>query len=78
MRCHGSAMLFILRSRLLLYSAGSGLQVVLYGYSVKLFCLVQETILCRYGCMYLLVTLMLVCVDSVGERTKRCGTTVLN
>ena len=40
----GSAVLFILRSRLLLYSAGSGVnrvQVVLSGISVKLFCFVQ-------------------------------------
>ena len=37
----GSAVLFILRSRLLLYSAGSGVnraQVVLYGFSMRLFC----------------------------------------
>ena len=40
----GSAVLFILRSRLLLYSAGSGVnrvQVVLFGFSVRLFCVVQ-------------------------------------
>ena len=40
----GSAVLFILRSRLLLYSAGSGVnrvQVVLSGFSVRLFCFVQ-------------------------------------
>ena len=39
------AVLFILRSRLLLYSAGSGVnrvQVVLSGFSVRLFCFVQE------------------------------------
>ena len=39
-----SAVLFILRSRLLLYSAGSGVnrvQVVLSGLSVRLFCFVQ-------------------------------------
>ena len=47
---------FILRSRLLLYSAGSGVnrvQVVLSGFSVRLFCLVQAKTLCRYvflGC----------------------------
>ena len=43
-RCHGSAVLFILRSRLLLYSAGSGVNrvhVVLYAFSVRLFCFVQ-------------------------------------
>ena len=37
----GSAVLFIFRSRLLLYSAGSGanrLQVVFSGFSVRLFC----------------------------------------
>ena len=41
----GSAVLFILRSRLLSYSAGSvvnRVQVVLSGLSVRLFCFVQE------------------------------------
>ena len=41
----GSAVLFILRSRLLLYSTGSAvnrLQGVLSGFSVRLFCFVQE------------------------------------
>ena len=40
----GSAMLCILRSRLLVYSAGSGMnrvQVVLSGFSKRLFCFVQ-------------------------------------
>ena len=40
----GSALLFIVRSRLLVYSAGSGVnrvQVVLSGFSVRLFCFVQ-------------------------------------
>ena len=62
----GSAVLFILRSRLLLYSAWSGenrVQVVLSGFSVRLFCFVQAKTLCRYGCMYFLAALMLVCVD---------------
>ena len=38
----GSALLFIVRSRLLVYSAGSGVnrvQVVLFGFSKRLFCL---------------------------------------
>ena len=42
----GSAVLFILRSRLLLFSAGSGVnrvQVVLSGFSVSVFYFVQET-----------------------------------
>ena len=50
----GSAVLFILRSILLSYSAGSGVnrvQVVLSGFSVKLFCFVQAKTLCRYGCV---------------------------
>ena len=60
------AVLFMFRSRLLLYSAGSGVnrvQVVLSGFSVRLFCFVQAKPLCRYGCMYFLVALVLVCVD---------------
>ena len=60
----GSAVLFILRSRLLLYSAGSGVnrvQVVLSGFNVRLFCFVQAKTL--YGCMYFLAALVLVCVD---------------
>ena len=64
----GSAVLFILRARLLLYSAGSGVntvQVVLSGFSVRLFCFVQAKTLCRYGCMYFLAALMLVCVNVI-------------
>ena len=41
----GSAVLFILRSRLLLYSAGFGVnsvQVVLSGFSMRLLCLSEE------------------------------------
>ena len=48
----GSAGLFILMSRLLLYSAGSGMnrvQVVLSGLSVRLLCFIQAETLCRYG-----------------------------
>ena len=62
----GSAVLFILRSRLLLYYEWSGVnkvQVVLSGFSVRLFCFVQTKTLCRYGCMYFLAALVLVCVD---------------
>ena len=61
----GSAVLFILRSRLL-YSAGSRVnrvQIVLSGFSVRLFCFVQAKTVCRYGCMYFLAALVLVCVD---------------
>ena len=62
----GTAVLFILRSRLLLYSIGSGenrVHIVLSGFSVRLFCFVQANTLCRYGCMYFLAALVLVCVD---------------
>ena len=61
-----SAVLFIFRSRLLLYSAGSGVnsvQVVLCGFSVRLFCFVQAKTLCRYGCMYFFAASVIVCVD---------------
>ena len=63
----GSAVLFILRSRLLLYSAGSGVNSVqvfclnLSGF--RLFCFVQAKTLCRYGYMYFLATLVCVCVN---------------
>ena len=60
-----SAVLFIFWSRLLLYSVGPGVnrvQVVLSGFSVRLFCFVQAKPLCRYGSMYFLTALVLVCV----------------
>ena len=59
-------MLFIFRSRLLLYSAGSGVnrvQFVLSAFSVKLFYFVQAKTVCTYGCMYFLAALVLMCVD---------------
>ena len=49
-----------------IYSEGSGMnrvQVVLSGFNVRLFCFVQAKTLCRYGCMYFLAALVLVCVD---------------
>ena len=61
----GSAVLFILMSRLLLYSSVSGVnkvQVGLSGFTVRLFCFVQARTLCMYGYMYLLTALVLVCV----------------
>ena len=89
----GSALLFIVRSRLLVYSAGSGVnrvQVVLSGFSKRLFnnnnnnnnniclksniqtssvdCVVQAKTLCRYGSMYFLAALVLVCVDVIVNR----------
>ena len=61
----GSAVLFILRSRLLLYSAESAVnrvQFALSGLSVRLFCFILAKTLCRYGCMYFSAALVLVCV----------------
>ena len=52
----------------LVYSAGSGVnrvQVVLSGFSKRLFCFVQAKTMCRYGCMYFLAVLVLVCVDVI-------------
>ena len=59
----GSAVMFIFRSRFLLYSGVNRVQVILSGFSVRLFCSVQPKMLCRYGCMYFLAALVLVCVD---------------
>ena len=64
----GSALLFIVRSRLLVYSAESGVnrvQVVLSGFRMRLFCFVQAKTLCGYGCMYFLAALVHVCVTNV-------------
>ena len=70
----GSALLFIVRSRLLVYSAGSGVnrvQVVLSGFSKRLFCFVQTKTLCRYGCMYFLAALVLNFSLHIGVVTVR-------
>ena len=59
-----SIVLFIFRSRLLLYYAGSlvnRVQVVLSGFSVRLFCFVLAKTLCKYGCMYFFAGLVPVC-----------------
>ena len=71
----GIAVMFILSSRLLVYSAGSGVnrvQVVLSGFSVRF-------VLCRYGCMYFLAALVFMGVDvmvmviCVGHDLNRCS-----
>ena len=64
----GNAVLFILRSRLLVYSAGSGVnrvQVILSGISGRLLCFVQTKTLCRYDCMHFLARFVLVCIDMI-------------
>ena len=58
----GSAVLFILRSRLLLYSEGSGVnraQVVFSGFSVRLFCFVQTK---KYVCMVVCISWLHSCL----------------
>ena len=37
--------------------------MVLSGFIMRLFCFVQTKSSCRYGCMYFLAALMLVCLD---------------
>ena len=63
-----SVLLFIVRYRLLVYSAGSGVnrvQVILSVFSMRLFCFVQTKTVCRYGCMFFLAALILLCVDVI-------------
>ena len=50
------------------YSVGSGvnrMQVGLSRFSKRLFCFVPAKTVCRYGCMYFLAALVLVCVDVI-------------
>ena len=59
----GSAVLFILRSRLHLYYSGSGVnrvQVVLSGFSVRSLCFSRPIFLCRYVCISLLHSVLCV------------------
>ena len=66
-RTFGCIVVFFM-STLLVYSAGSGMnkvQVVLSGFSVRLFCFVQAKTFCTYGCIYFLAALVLVCVDVI-------------
>ena len=61
-----SAVLFILMSRLLVYSGRSGMtrvHVILSVFSVKLFCFVQAKTLYKYCCMYLFSSFVLVGVN---------------
>ena len=60
---------------MLLYSAGSGVnrvQVVLSGFSKRLFCFVQPKTLCRYGCMHFLAALMIVDVMVMSSAKMVC------
>ena len=76
----GIAALFILRSRLLIYSAGSGVnrvQVVLSGFSVVLFCLGKNLM---YVWLYVFLDCSRACVSicggdviCVGHNLNRCS-----
>ena len=77
----GSALLFIVRSRLLVYSAGSDVnivQVFLSGFSKRLFCFVQAKTLCRVWLyVFLGCTRTCVCgcdcdVICIGHDLNRC------
>ena len=62
--------LFIVRSRLLVYYAGSGVNRVEVCFCLDLvrgcfLFLSRQKTLCRYGCMYFLAALVLVCVDVI-------------
>ena len=60
----GGTVLFILRSRLIFYSAESRVnrvQVVFSGFKVRWLCFVQAKTLCKYGCIYFLAALVPVC-----------------
>ena len=80
----GSAVLFISRSRLLLYSAGSGVPV-LSGFTVGLICFVQVNTLCGYGCIYFSCTgacvyrcdFDVVCIGHDLNRCSGCGVLLL-
>ena len=52
-------------------------QVVLSGFSMRLFCYVQAKTLCRYGCIYCLASLVLMSVY-IMMVISPCGTPVLN
>ena len=76
-----SELLFIVGSRLFVYSAGSGVnrvQVVLSGFSMRLFCFVQAKTLCMYGCIHVFLGCTRACVCRcdvicVGHDLNRCS-----
>ena len=61
-----SAVLFIVMSMWFACSDGSRVnrvQVVLSGFSARLFCFVQTKSVCRYVCLYFFTSLVLVCLE---------------
>ena len=63
MLCVGDVMDVVFSVCIVRHGAVVLLHIVLSGFSVILFCFVQAKTLCRYGCMYFLAALVLVCVD---------------
>ena len=72
----GSAVLFILRSRFILYSTGSGvnrMQIILSGFNVRLFCFEH----CYVDMMFVFLDFIRACrydgdVICVGHDLNRC------
>ena len=59
-----SVVYFEVQIALIFYRVWSNrVQVVLSGFSVRLFCFVQVKTVCMYGCMYFLAALMLVSIE---------------
>ena len=76
----GSALLFIARSRLLVYSAGSGVnrvQVVLSGFSKRLFCLgknfVEVWLYVFLGCTHSICCVGFAFLDVVYDELNDCA-----
>ena len=70
----GSAVLFVLRSRLLLYSEGSGVnrvQVVLSGFSVRLFC-PGKNFMCVWLYVFICCTRACVCRCALAGLCLQC------
>ena len=57
------AVYFEVQIALIFHRVWSEQKVGLSGFRVGLLCFVQTKTLCRYGCMYFLSALVLVCVD---------------
>ena len=73
-----SAVLFILRSRLLVYSTRSGVNCCFVSIYCEIVMFSQEKNLSRYGCMYFYSALELVCgcdgdVTSIGHGLNLCS-----
>ena len=67
----GSVMLFIFRSRLLLYSAVNPVQVVLSGVCMRLLCFVQiKTVLLICMCVFIVTKALLILSATIIVRAR--------